>query len=60
MADIIYKEESYKIIGLCMEVHRVLGKGFKEVVYKDALEVELRNANIDFERERQLKLNIRV
>ncbi|MFH2143918.1 MAG: GxxExxY protein, partial [Bacteroidota bacterium] len=31
---IIYKEESYKIIGICMEVHRILGKGHSEVVYK--------------------------
>ncbi len=26
-----------------MKVHTKLGKGFKEIVYKDALEVELRN-----------------
>jgi len=32
------QEESYEIIGICMEVHRILGKGFLEVVYKDALE----------------------
>lgn len=35
--NLIYKEECYKIIGLCMEVHRPLGKGFNEVVYGDAL-----------------------
>ena len=40
MAEIILKEESYKIIGACMEVHRELGMGFKEIVYKDALEME--------------------
>ncbi len=53
MKDIIYKEESYKIIGLCMEVHNNLGKGFLEIVYKDALEYEFRNANILFEREKE-------
>jgi GxxExxY protein len=37
---LIYREESYKIIGLCIEVHRMLGKGHSEVVYKDALEYE--------------------
>ena len=37
MSDIILKEESYKIIGACMEVHRELGFGFKEIIYKDAL-----------------------
>ena len=40
MADILFKEESYKIIGACFEVHKALGHGFKEVVYKDALEIE--------------------
>ncbi|WP_338083395.1 GxxExxY protein [Flavobacterium azizsancarii] len=32
-----YREiETYKIIGICMEVHRNLGPGLLEVVYKDA------------------------
>ena len=38
--EIIFKEESYRIMGLCMEVHRILGKGFAENIYKDALEYE--------------------
>lgn len=46
MSDIIYKEESYRIIGLCMEVHNNLGAGFLEIVYKDALEYEFKKANI--------------
>lgn len=50
--DIIYKDECYKIIGLCMEIHRILGKGFAEEVYKDALEMELGNAGIIYEREK--------
>src|SRR4030095_12227791 len=52
MADIILKEESYKIVGACMEVHRELGMGFKEAVYKDALELEFKNIKIPFKRER--------
>ncbi len=40
MSKIIYKEESYQIIGKCMEVHNSLGAGFLEIVYKDALELE--------------------
>ena len=35
MSDIILKEESYKLIGICMEIHREMGMGFKEVLYKD-------------------------
>ncbi len=34
------QNESYEIIRICMEVHRILGKGFLEIVYKDALEYE--------------------
>lgn len=53
MSDIIYKTESYKIIGICMEVHNNLGPGFLEIVYKDALEYEFRLAGIPFEREKE-------
>lgn len=52
MDEIYLKEESYKIIGLCMEVHRILGKGHSEVVYKDALEYEFKINSIPFEREK--------
>lgn len=51
MADIIFKEESYKIIGACFEVHRALGHGFSEIVYKDALEIEFNKIGISFKRE---------
>lgn len=47
------KEENYTIVGLCMEVHRILGHGLLEIVYKDALEIEFRNNNIPFEREKE-------
>lgn len=40
MSELIYKDESYQIVGICMEVHRLLGAGFLEIVYKDALEIE--------------------
>ncbi len=50
---LIYKSESYKVIGACMEVHNQLGPGFLEVVYKDALEVEFTNLMIPFTREKE-------
>lgn len=53
MTDIIYKEEAYKIIGICMEVHNQLGKGFNEVVYADALEIELTDNGIEYSREKK-------
>lgn len=52
-----YQSESYKIIGACMEVHKVLGKGLLEIVYKDALEVEFNKLGIQFEREKKFQVN---
>jgi GxxExxY protein len=57
MDKIIYKGESYQIIGKCMEVHNNLGAGFMEIVYKDALEYEFRKAGIYYEREKQYEVN---
>lgn len=55
--NIIYKEESYHIIGKCIEVHNQLGAGFLEIVYKDALEYEFKKANIPFQREKEYVIN---
>src|SRR4029077_3398713 len=38
--------------GYCMEIHRELGKGYDEIIYKDALVVELDRAKIPFSREK--------
>ena len=40
-----------------MEIHRIPGHGFSEVVYKDALELELRNAGIPYQREKLYDIN---
>jgi GxxExxY protein len=56
MDDFYLKEQSYKIVGLCMEVHKILGKGHSEVVYKDALEYEFKLNNIPFEREKEYNI----
>jgi GxxExxY protein len=53
MGELIYKDEAFKIIGCCMEVHRELGKGHDEVVYKDALEIEFKSQGVNFTRERE-------
>ncbi|MEJ5106005.1 GxxExxY protein [Chryseobacterium sp. MYb328] len=53
MKDLVYKQESYAIIGICMEVHNSLGSGFSEIVYKDALEYEMNYAGIIYEREKE-------
>ena len=53
MDKLIYKEESYTIIGKCFDVHNNLGSGFLEIVYKDALEYEFKKAGIPFQREKE-------
>ena len=52
----IYKDESYKIIGACMAVHKELGCGFLEAVYQEALEIEFKLQNIPFKREVPLQI----
>ena len=47
------QECTYSIIGIGMDIHRALGKGFLEIVYKDAFEYELRSKNIQYEREKE-------
>lgn len=47
------QNESYQIIGICMEVHRILGRGLLEIVYKDAIEYEFNRQNIPYEREKK-------
>ena len=49
--DLIYKDESYKIIGAAMNVRRHFGYGFSEKVYQDALEVEFKKCGIPYKRE---------
>jgi len=56
MPDIILRDESYKVVGICMEVHRELGCGFKEVIYKDALELEFADNKISYLREKLFKI----
>ncbi|MGD9588244.1 MAG: GxxExxY protein [Pyrinomonadaceae bacterium] len=48
MVDIIYKEESYKIIGTCFEVYKTKGCGFTEPVYQECLQLELSIQGISF------------
>ena len=56
MNEIYLKEECFKIIGICMEVHKILGKGHSEIVYGDALEYEFKKNEIPYSRE--VKFNI--
>jgi GxxExxY protein len=57
MSGLIYKEEVFKLVGFCMEIHRELGKGHDEVIYKDAFVVELQRAQISFSRELKYRVS---
>lgn len=46
--EILYKEESYKIVGACFEVYREKGCGFLEPVYQECMEIELRLQGIPY------------
>ena len=52
MTELILKDEAYAVIGAAMEVHRVLGPGFLERVYQEAMQHELRARRIPFEVEK--------
>ena len=54
--DILYKELSYKIIGLAMEVHNKLGYGFLEKVYENALLILLRREDIEAKQQAPIKV----
>jgi len=50
------QDETEKIIGLAIDVHKILGPGFLEIVYKDALEYELNVNDYLFVREQEYKV----
>ncbi len=54
--EVLFKKESYSIIGAAMEVHRTLGKGFLESVYQESLGLEFKKRQIPFSREQILEL----
>jgi GxxExxY protein len=57
MAELIFKDEVYAIIGAAIEVHRILGHGFLEPVYQEAMEIESRLLGLVFEPQKVLQIH---
>ena len=47
--DIVYKNESYRIIGACFEVYKEKGCGFLEAVYQECLAIEMKLQGVPFQ-----------
>jgi GxxExxY protein len=56
MPELLYKDEVYAIVGAAMEVHRVLGCGFLEGIYQQALEIELTTRKIPYIPQKELPI----
>ena len=54
--ELILKEEVYAVIGAAIEVHRVLGSGFLEPVYQEAMEIESVEQQLPFKAQPILKI----
>jgi len=56
MADLLFKDEFYRIKKACIEVRRNLGNGFLEKVYENALAVELEAAGFEVKSQQELQV----
>ena len=54
--ELIYQNESYQILGAAMHVYNVLGAGFVEAIYQEALQKEFRRRNIPHDREKEVNI----
>jgi len=59
MGELLFKEESYKIIGACFNVYNDKGCGFLEPVYQECMEIELAYQQIPFTSQEKLGLSYR-
>lgn len=53
----IFDKLSETIIGTAIKVHKELGDGFLESIYEEALKIELSEANLNFESQKEIKID---
>ena len=56
MSKLLFEEETFKVIGACIKVHKKLGSGFTESVYHQILAKELAKAAIPFEQHKKVPI----
>lgn len=54
--EVLYKDESYQIMGACFEVYKEKGCGFAEAVYQECLEIEFELQGLLFKAQPELPL----
>ncbi len=57
MSNIVYRLESYEIMGACFEVYKEEGSGFLESVYQECLEIEFADRKIPYRAQPELNLS---
>lgn len=59
MAELLFKDEVYAIVGAAMEVYNELGAGFLESVYQEAMELEMTDRQIPFQPQVPLRIKFK-
>ncbi|MCF7794437.1 MAG: GxxExxY protein [Candidatus Cloacimonetes bacterium] len=57
--ELLYKEEVYEIVGAAIEVHKELGNGYLESVYKEAMEIVSQKRKIPFETQKKIPIHFK-
>ena len=57
MSELLYADESYKILGACFNVYNEMGCGFLEPVYQECVEIEFESQGIISDSQKALTLN---
>jgi len=57
--ELVYKQETFDIVGAAIHVHRFLGQGFLEPVYQESLELEFEDRNIPHVSQKRLPIYYR-